>query len=187
MKFKGLTISSLQKRLTSGDVKAVDVCQAALDRIERLSELNAFITVTADEAMARAQAIDLAVERGEQLPPLAGTIIAVKDNMVLRGVRTTAGSRILFNYKPPYTATAVERLQAAGALIIGKTNLDEFAMGSSTENSAFGPVRNPWDSTCVPGGRRAGRQSRWPQGWRWGRLARTPGARCANPPASQVW
>ena len=140
----------------SGDVKAVDVCQAALDRIEGLSELNAFITVTADEAMARAQAIDLAVERGEQLPPLAGTIIAVKDNMVLRGVRTTAGSRILFNYKPPYTATVVERLQAAGALIIGKTNLDEFAMGSSTENSAFGPVRNPWDSTCVPGGSSGG-------------------------------
>ena len=156
MKFKGLTISSLRKRLTSGGLKAVDVCRTALDRIESLSELNAFITVTADEAVAGAQAIDRAVERGEQLPPLAGTVMAVKDNMVLRGVRTTAGSRILFNYKPPYTATAVERLQAAGALIIGKTNLDEFAMGSSTENSAFGPVRNPWDSTCVPGGSSGG-------------------------------
>jgi aspartyl-tRNA(Asn)/glutamyl-tRNA(Gln) amidotransferase subunit A len=153
---KGLTISSLQKRLQLGDIKAVDVCGAALNRIESLSELNAFVTVTADAAMSRAAEIDRAVDRGDPLPSLAGTVIAVKDNMVMRGVRTTAGSRILFNYMPPYTATAVERLQAAGALIIGKTNLDEFAMGSSTENSAFGPVRNPWDPTRVPGGSSGG-------------------------------
>lgn len=156
MEFHRLTISSLHKRLASGEVRAVDVCRAALDRIERLSDLNAFITVTADGAMARAEEIDRAVEGGEQLPPLAGVVIAVKDNMVMRGVRTTAGSRILFNYKPPYTATAVERLQSAGVLIIGKTNLDEFAMGSSTENSAYGPVKNPWDTTCVPGGSSGG-------------------------------
>ncbi len=156
MEIRDLTISSLHKRLASGEVKAAGVCRAALDRIERLSELNAFITVTADAAMARAEEIDRAVGCGEQLPPLAGAVIAVKDNMVMRGVRTTAGSRILFNYKPPYTATAVERLQAAGALIIGKTNLDEFAMGSSTENSAYGPVKNPWDPTRVPGGSSGG-------------------------------
>lgn len=156
MEIKRLTIGSLHKRLASGEVKAADVCRAALDRIERLSDLNAFITVTADAAMARAEEIDRTVQQGEQLPPLAGAVIAVKDNMVMRGVRTTAGSRILFNYKPPYTATAVERLQAAGALIIGKTNLDEFAMGSSTENSAYGPVKNPWDPTRVPGGSSGG-------------------------------
>jgi len=156
LEIRDLTISSLHKRLASGEVKAAGVCRAALDRIERLSELNAFITVTADAAMARAEEIDRAVGCGEQLPPLAGAVIAVKDNMVMRGVRTTAGSRILFNYKPPYTATAVERLQAAGALIIGKTNLDEFAMGSSTENSAYGPVKNPWDPTRVPGGSSGG-------------------------------
>ena len=156
MDLKRLTISSLQKRLMLGDIKAADVCRAALNRIESLSEFNAFVTVMGDDAMSRAHEIDRSVDRGEPLPSLAGTVIAVKDNMVMRGVRTTAGSRILFNYKPPYTATAVERLQAAGALIIGKTNLDEFAMGSSTENSAFGPVRNPWDPTRVPGGSSGG-------------------------------
>src|SRR6185503_14753734 len=136
--------------------KAVDVCRAALTRIERFSGLNAFITVTGDAALSQAQQIDLAVDRGHPLPPLAGVVIAIKDNMVLTGVRTTAGSRILFNYKPPYTATAVERLQTAGAIIIGKTNLDEFAMGSSTENSAYGPVKNPWDTARVPGGSSGG-------------------------------
>jgi aspartyl-tRNA(Asn)/glutamyl-tRNA(Gln) amidotransferase subunit A len=156
LELKGFTISSLQKGIASGEVKAADVCRAALKRIERFSDLNAFITVTDEAALAQAQQIDLAVGRGEQLPPLAGVVIAIKDNMVLRGVRTTAGSRILFNYKPPYTATAVERLQSAGAIIIGKTNLDEFAMGSSTENSAYGPVKNPWDTTRVPGGSSGG-------------------------------
>jgi aspartyl-tRNA(Asn)/glutamyl-tRNA(Gln) amidotransferase subunit A len=156
LELKALTIRSLRKRLASGEVRAVDVCRAALDRIERLSELNAFLTVTGDAAIAQAQQIDRAVENGEELPPLSGTIIAIKDNMVTRGVRTTAGSRILFNYRPPYTATAVERLQAAGAIIVGKTNLDEFAMGSSTENSAYGPVKNPWDATRVPGGSSGG-------------------------------
>ena len=156
MQLRGLSISDLHKRIASGEVRASDVCRAALDRIERLSDLNAFITVTGDAAMARAGEIDRGVERGERLPPLAGAVIALKDNMVMRGVRTTAGSRILFNYKPPYTATAVERLQSAGALIIGKTNQDEFAMGSSTENSAYGPVKNPWDPTRVPGGSSGG-------------------------------
>ncbi|HZM86991.1 MAG TPA: Asp-tRNA(Asn)/Glu-tRNA(Gln) amidotransferase subunit GatA [Blastocatellia bacterium] len=156
MDLRALTINSLQKRLSSGELKAVDICRAALDRIEKLSDLNAFITVTNDAALSRAEEIDRLVSQGEVLPPLAGAVIAVKDNMVTRDVRTTAGSRILFNYKPPYTATAVERLQAAGALIIGKTNLDEFAMGSSTENSAFGPVRNPWDPARVPGGSSGG-------------------------------
>lgn len=154
--FTGLSIKQLRERISSREVKAVEVCRAALDRIEQLSNLNAFITVTADSALAQAEQIDRAVESGEALPPLAGAIIAIKDNMVMRGVRTTAGSRILSNYKPPYTATAIERLEAAGAIIIGKTNCDEFAMGSSNENSAYGTVKNPWDTARVPGGSSGG-------------------------------
>jgi len=151
-----LSISSLREGIAAGEIKAVDVCRAALERIERYKNLNAFITVIGDAALARAEKIDQAAARGETLPPLAGTIVAVKDNMVMRGVRTTAGSQILFNYKPPYTATAIERLEDAGAIIVGKTNQDEFAMGSSTENSAFGPARNPWDTERVPGGSSGG-------------------------------
>lgn len=156
LELKRLTISSLRSRISSGELKAADVCRAALDRIERFSDLNAFITVNAEAAMARADGIDRAAQSGEQLPPLAGAVLAVKDNMVMRGVRTTAGSRILFNYKPPYTATAIEKLENAGAIIVGKTNLDEFAMGSSTENSAYGAVKNPWDAARVPGGSSGG-------------------------------
>lgn len=151
-----LTISSIREGIAAGEIKAVDVCSRALERIERFKNLNAFITVIGDRALARAEEIDQAAARGEPLPPLAGTIVAVKDNMVMRGVRTTAGSRILFNYKPPFTATAIERLENAGAIIIGKSNQDEFAMGSSTENSAFGPARNPWDTERVPGGSSGG-------------------------------
>lgn len=149
-------IDSLRKKILSRQVSAVEVCQAALERIEKLADLNAFITLLEDSALLRAREIDRAAERGEQLGPLAGSVIAVKDNMVTRGIRTTAGSRILNNYIPPYTATAVERLTAAGAILIGKTNCDEFAMGSSTENSAYGPARNPWDPERVPGGSSGG-------------------------------
>ncbi|MGA9773377.1 MAG: Asp-tRNA(Asn)/Glu-tRNA(Gln) amidotransferase subunit GatA [Blastocatellia bacterium] len=156
MELKGLTISSLRERIASREISAVDVCRAALDRIEKLADLNAFITVIADAALGQAARIDDLAEKGEPLPPLAGAVIAVKDNMVIKGVRTTAGSRILFNYKPPYTATVIERLETAGAVVVGKTNLDEFAMGSSTENSAYGPVKNPWDTAYVPGGSSGG-------------------------------
>ncbi|MEK6303999.1 MAG: Asp-tRNA(Asn)/Glu-tRNA(Gln) amidotransferase subunit GatA [Acidobacteriota bacterium] len=156
MELKHLSVASLRNLIASREVTAVEVCRNALGRIEELSELNAFITTTAEPALASAEQLDRAAEKGEPLPKLAGAIIAIKDNMVMRGVRTTAGSRILFNYKPPYTATAIERLQAAGAIIIGKTNCDEFAMGSSTENSAYGPVRNPWDPARVPGGSSGG-------------------------------
>lgn len=146
----------MRSLIASRELSAKEVCRAALDTTQRLTDLNAFITVTDESALARAEEIDRAAQNGEELPPLAGTILAIKDNMVMRGVRTTAGSHILFNYKPPYTATAVERLEAAGAIIIGKTNCDEFAMGSSTENSAYGPVRNPWDTERVPGGSSGG-------------------------------
>lgn len=156
LELRDFTINSLRQRIKAREIKATDVCRAALERAEKLTDLNAFITLTPDRALEHAAEIDLAADAGRPLPPLAGAVIAIKDNMVIRGVRTTAGSKILFNYKPPYTATVVERLEAAGAVIIGKTNCDEFAMGSSNENSAYGPVKNPWDRERVPGGSSGG-------------------------------
>src|SRR5262245_56887479 len=110
---RDLSINSIRAGIAARELSAVEICRAALDRIDRLAELNAFITVTAESALARAAKIDEAAGTGNSLPPLAGVPVAIKDNMVVRGIRTTAGSHVLFNYKPPYTATVVERLEAA--------------------------------------------------------------------------
>jgi aspartyl-tRNA(Asn)/glutamyl-tRNA(Gln) amidotransferase subunit A len=137
----------------AGERSAVDVVEEHLARItEREGEIHAFNEVLADEARAAAAAID----KGDRSGPLAGVPIAVKDNLCTRGIPTTCSSKILEGWRPPYDATVVTRLLAAGAINIGKTNLDEFAMGSSTENSAFGPTRNPHDTTRVPGGSSGG-------------------------------
>jgi aspartyl-tRNA(Asn)/glutamyl-tRNA(Gln) amidotransferase subunit A len=120
------------------------------------AEIGAFLSLSEDRALAQAARIDKMAADGQPLPPLAGVPIAIKDVMVMRGVRTTAGSKILENFVPPYDCTAVSRLEAAGAVVLGKLNCDEFAMGSSTENSAYHPVRNPRDKTRVPGGSSGG-------------------------------
>ncbi len=138
-------------------MSAVEICRATLDRVEAMNlALNAFNLVDRDGALARAERVDGARAAGDPLGPLAGVPIALKDNICTRGMRTTASSRIIANFVPPYDATVVHRLEAAGAVIVGKTNCDEFAMGSSNENSAFGPVRNPWATDRTPGGSSGG-------------------------------
>jgi aspartyl-tRNA(Asn)/glutamyl-tRNA(Gln) amidotransferase subunit A len=148
---------TIRDDIAAGKVSAVEVCRAFLGRIEAVNpSLNAFNLVTADRALARADDVDRRRAAGESAGPLAGVPIAIKDNLCVNGMRTTASSRILDRFVPPYDATAVQRMEAAGAVIVGKTNCDEFAMGSSNENSAYGPVRNPWATDRTPGGSSGG-------------------------------
>jgi aspartyl-tRNA(Asn)/glutamyl-tRNA(Gln) amidotransferase subunit A len=140
------------KRFTAQSV--VDECYRSIHAEN--GEINAFLTLCEDRARQQARRMDDLAAKGDPLPPLAGVPMGIKDVMVTKGVRSTAGSKILENFIPPYDCTAVARLEAAGAIILGKTNCDEFAMGSSTENSAYGPVRNPRDKSRVPGGSSGG-------------------------------
>src|SRR5450631_944924 len=149
----GLTAAQIAAAVAAGEVSAVEVTAAHLDRIAAVdSEVHAFLHVAADEALAAARAVDERRAAGEPLGPLAGVPLALKDVFTTTDMPTTAGSRILDGWRPPYDATITARLRRAGVVLLGKTNMDEFAMGSSTENSAFGPSHNPWDLARVPGG-----------------------------------
>ncbi len=156
-----LGIAGMAAAVQSGEASAEELARASLDAIDAGAELGAFLHVARDSALEAAREVDARRRRGVPLGPLGGVPIAVKDALCTRDAPTTAGSRILARrdgrgWQPPYDATVVERLRAAGALMVGKTNMDEFAMGSSNENSAFGPARNPWDPERIPGGSSGG-------------------------------
>ena len=157
MSFPWQSAFEIRDQVEKGAVSAVDVTRAYLDRAETLNpKLACFLSIDHEGALASAAQVDRARRDGEALGPLAGVPIAVKDNLCTRGVRTTCASKILGEYIPPYDAHVIEALRGSGAVIIGKTNLDEFAMGSSNENSAFGNVANPWDFDRAPGGSSGG-------------------------------
>ncbi|MDA2988332.1 MAG: Asp-tRNA(Asn)/Glu-tRNA(Gln) amidotransferase subunit GatA [Actinomycetota bacterium] len=145
--------ATLASAMQAGEVSSAEITQACLDRIDAVDgEVHAFLYVDKDAALASARVVDEQRASCAQLGPLAGVPLALKDVLTMRGVPTTCGSRILEGWRPPYDSTVVERLREAGVVILGKTNMDEFAMGSSTEHSAYGPTRNPWDLERIPGG-----------------------------------
>src|SRR6056297_536899 len=157
MKIYDLTAHEVRDRLRKKEISSVELTQETYKRIEEAEgSVDAFITLTKEEAISRAGDIDRAICKGEDLPDLAGIPMAIKDNMCTDGTLTTCGSRMLGNFVPPYDATVVRMLKDSGAVIVGKTNMDEFAMGSSTENSAFKTTKNPWDTRRVPGGSSGG-------------------------------
>ena len=154
---KPKSIASLRDQIAAGEVKATDLAADYYARIgEKNPHLNIYLSLTKDRALAQAAHIDEQAAKGDPLPALAGIPVGIKDVLVVKGAPATAGSKILEGYHPPYDATVVTKLEAAGAVLLGKTNCDEFAMGSSNENSAYGPVRNPVDTERVPGGSSGG-------------------------------
>lgn len=161
LNLESLTIATARSAIVTGRISATALAEAHFERIAAVDGpsglgINSYLALSRERALAQAAAVDGMVARGEALPPLAGVPLAVKDVLAMRGAPTTAGSRILAGYRPPYDATVVRKLEAAGAVLLGKLNCDEFAMGSSNENSAFGPVRNPRALDRVPGGSSGG-------------------------------
>ena len=159
MRFEGLTIHELRDMLDKKEVSSVEVTRAVIDRIETTDDkINSFVTVVPEEAIKAAEKADKAIASGEAAP-LTGIPIAVKDIFCTKGILTTCSSKMLSNFTPPYDATSVSKIKAEGAVIVGKTNMDEFAMGSSTETSFYGTTKNPWDLEYIPGGSSGGSAS----------------------------
>jgi aspartyl-tRNA(Asn)/glutamyl-tRNA(Gln) amidotransferase subunit A len=151
------SFAALREEIAAGRTKAADLAASYYARIERINTaLNVYLSLTKERALAQAAHVDELAAKGDPLPALAGIPIGIKDVLVMQGAPATAGSKILEGYHPPYDATAVAKLEAAGAVLLGKTNCDEFAMGGSNENSAYGPVKNPYDTERVPGGSSGG-------------------------------
>ena len=152
-----LTIARAYTLLSTKQISSVELTKACLQRISEIEDnLHACVTIAEDHALEQARAADIILSNGNETSPLTGVPMLLKDNMCTRGLRTTCSSRMLENFIPPYNATVVEKLEADHVVILGKTNMDEFAMGSSTENSGFFPTHNPWDLERVPGGSSGG-------------------------------
>lgn len=157
MDFNTKTALELGQMIKNKEISSPELTQAMLDNIESNDkDINAYITVDKEGALARAEEIQAAIDAGEELSPLAGVPMAIKDNICTKDTLTSCGSKMLYNFKPPYNATVVDRLNDAGAVVLGKLNMDEFAMGGSTETSYFGATKNPWDIERVPGGSSGG-------------------------------
>jgi aspartyl-tRNA(Asn)/glutamyl-tRNA(Gln) amidotransferase subunit A len=154
---KPKTLAELRSEIAAGSTKAADLAASYYDRIAALNpRLNVYLSLSKERALAQAERVDAMAAKGDPMPPLAGIPVGIKDVLVMQGAPATAGSKILQGYRPPYDATVVQKLEAAGAVLLGKLNCDEFAMGSSNENSAYGSVRNPADTERVPGGSSGG-------------------------------
>jgi aspartyl-tRNA(Asn)/glutamyl-tRNA(Gln) amidotransferase subunit A len=157
MNLQDVTALELGRALKDGKLGCVELTKSFLENINKCEpHTNAYITVLEAESLRRAEEMQKRISGGEELSPLAGVPMAIKDNICTENIKTTCGSRMLENFAPPYAATAAQRLEAAGAVLLGKTNMDEFAMGGSSETSYFGAVANPWDETRVPGGSSGG-------------------------------
>ena len=157
MSLMNLTATGLGEKIKNKEISAPEAVQAALDAIEaKEAEVNSFVTIDREGAVKRANEVQKLIDEGKLAGPVAGVPVAIKDNMCTEGLLTTCSSKILGNYVPSYTAEAVLNLERAGAVIIGKTNMDEFAMGSTTETSAYGVTKNPWNTGHVPGGSSGG-------------------------------
>ena len=184
MEWYELTALQLGEKIRAGEVSAVEAAQAALDRMAALQpDNNAFITTLADHALAEAEAVQKKLAAGEELGPLAGVPMALKDNICTRGVKTSCASKILGDFTPPYDATLTERLRAAGSVLLGKLNMDEFAMGSTSETSFYGPVKNPWDPGRVPGGPSGGAGAAVAAGECWYAIGSDTGGSIRQPSA----
>ena len=184
MELLALSAVELGTAIKEGKTTAVEAMQAVLDKIEQTEELyHCYVTVDRDGALGRAKEVQKKIEAGELTGPLAGVPVAVKDNLCTEGILTTCASRILENFVPTFSAEAVLNLERAGAVLIGKTNMDEFAMGSTTETSAYGVTRNPRNPKHVPEARRL----RWRRENVFSRLGRTRAAPFGSPLPSAAW